>query len=83
MLHDLLEKKRGAEAQAMTATPKRSRKAPALPPGAGSDGIGATPPDVRAAAVSRRLDQAGLARIQGHIGTQVRQAQAKRDRRGG
>ncbi len=82
MLRDVLQKKRGAEALALAARPTRSRKAPALPPSAPIGGLGATTPDLRAAVVASRLDQSGMTRIQGHTGTKVRQAQAKRDQRG-
>jgi hypothetical protein len=82
MLREVLEKKRAAEALALASRPKRSHKAPALPPAAPIGGVGATPPDVRAAAVASRLDQSGMARIQGHTGSKVRIAQAKRDQRG-
>jgi hypothetical protein len=82
MLREVLEKKRAAEALALASRPKRSHKAPALPPTAPIGGVGATPPDVRAAAVASRLDQSGMARIQGHTGSKVRIAQAKRDQRG-
>ncbi len=82
MLRDILDKKRGAEADGMAKRPTRSKKAPALPPTAQSGGVSATSPDVRAAVVASRLDQSGMARIQGHTGTKVRQAQAKRDQRG-
>jgi hypothetical protein len=44
--------------------------------------VGATPPNVRAAVVASRLEDSGHARVQGHTGTQVRKAQAKRDQRG-
>ncbi len=82
MLRDVLDKKRAAAALASSARPTRSRKAPALSPTAPRDGVGATPPDVRATVIASRLDQSGMARIQGHTGTQVRMAQAKRDKRG-
>jgi|GEM_PF-1109391 len=81
ILQEALGKKRDAEAAALAAPPTRSRKAPAAFT-VSVAGVGATPPDVRAAAVASRLDQSGLKRIQGHIGTQVRMAQAKRDHRG-
>ncbi len=80
-LREVLEKKRGAEKSALTAQPTRSRKAPASST-ASIGGVGATPPEVRAAVVASRLEQSGLKRIQGHTGTQVRRAQAKRDHRG-
>jgi len=80
-LREVLEKKRGAETSALAAQPTRSRKAPASF-AASIDGMGATPPHVRAAVVTSRLEQSGLKRIQGHTGTQVRMAQAKRDHRG-
>lgn len=82
MLRDALEKKRDAEALALAARPTRSHKAPALPPTSPIGGVGPTPPDVRATVVASRRDQSGMARIQGHTGTQVRMAQAKRDQRG-
>jgi len=82
MLRDVLQKKRGAEALALAARPTRSHEAPALPPTAPICGLGASPPDLRAAVVASRLDQSGMARIQGHTGTKVRKAQAKRDQRG-
>lgn len=82
MLRDVLQKKRSAEALALATRPTRSHKAPALPPAAPIGGLGATTPDVRAAVVASRLEQSGMARIQGHTGTKVRQAQAKRDQRG-
>ena len=81
MLREALDKKRDTAMAALAAQPTRSRKAPA-PSIASVGGLGATPPDVRAAVVASRLDQAGLKRIQGHTGTQVRMAQAKRDHRG-
>lgn len=81
MLREALERKRDAETSALAAQPTRSRKAPASPI-ASTSGVGATPPDVRAAAVASRLAQSGQKRIQGHTGTQVRMAQAKRDHRG-
>jgi hypothetical protein len=81
MLREVMEKNRNAETSALAALPTRSRKAQALS-AASIGGVGATPPDVRAAAVASRLDQSGLKRIQGHTGTQVRMAQAKRDHRG-
>ena len=80
MLREVLEKKRGAEMSALAAQSTRSRKAPASST-ASIGGVGATPPSVRAAVVASRLDQSGLKRIQGHTGTQVRMAQAKRDHR--
>ncbi len=80
-LREVLEKKRGAEKSALAAQPTRSRKAPASFT-ASIGGVGATPPNVRAAVVASRLDQSGVKRIQGHTGTQVRMAQAKRDHRG-
>ncbi|MEO5696192.1 MAG: hypothetical protein ABIQ60_03530 [Burkholderiaceae bacterium] len=82
MLRGVLDKKRAAEALTSSARPTRSRKAPARSPTAPRSGVGATPPDVRATVVASRLDQSGMARIQGHTGTQVRMAQAKRDKRG-
>ena len=81
MLREVLEKKRSAEKSALAAQPARSRKAPASST-ASIGGVGPTPPNVRAAVVASRLDQSGLKRIQGHTGTQVRMAQAKRDHRG-
>lgn len=76
-----LEKKRAARASAADAQSARSRKAPASS-AAASGGVVATPPNVRATVVASRLDQAGMQRIQGHAGTQVRRQQAKRDDRG-
>jgi len=80
-LREALEKKRAAETSALSVPPTRSRKAPASFIET-IGGIGATPPNVRAAVVASRLDQSGLKRIQGHTGTQVRMAQARRDHRG-
>ena len=80
-LREALKKKRGAETSALATQPTRSRKTPASS-AASIGGVGATPPNVRAAVVASRLDQSGLKRIQGHTGTQVRMAQAKRDHRG-
>ncbi len=82
VLRGALEKKRDAKVLALAKRPTRSAKAPARPPAASTGGVGATPPDVRAAAVASRINQSGMARIQGHTGTQVRNAQAKRDQRG-
>lgn len=82
MLRAALGKKHAAESLELAARPTRSQRAPALSSAAPADGIGATPPDVRAAVVASRLDQSGMARIQGHTGTQVRKAQGKRDQRG-
>lgn len=82
MLRAALEKKHAAETRELAARPTRSHKAPAQSSAAPVGGVGATPPDVRAAVVASRLDQSGMARIQGHAGTQVRKAQGKRDQRG-
>lgn len=80
-LREGLQKKRAAQASAADAQSTRSRKAPASA-AAVSHGVVATPPNVRATVVASRLDQAGMQRIQGHTGTQVRREQAKRDHRG-
>ena len=80
-LRKVLKEKRAARATALATQPSRSRKAPASA-AAAIGSMGATPPDVRATIVASRLDQSGLKRIQGHTGTQVRRAQAKRDHRG-
>ncbi|MCO5123652.1 MAG: hypothetical protein M9915_07910 [Rhizobacter sp.] len=79
VLRGALEKKRDAKVLALAKRPTRSAKAPARSPAAATGGVSATPPDVRAAAVASRINQSGMARIQGHTGTQVRNAQAKRD----
>lgn len=81
MLREVLEKKRDAATSALAAQPTRSSKAPASST-ASVGGVGATPPHVRAAVVASRLEQSSLKRIQGHTGTKVRMAQAKRDHRG-
>jgi hypothetical protein len=81
VLRGALEKKRDAKVLALAKRPTRSAKAPARSPAAATGGVSATPPDVRAAAVASRINQSGMARIQGHTGTQVRNAQAKRDQR--
>ena len=85
VLRRALEVKKDKEAAATAAPPSRSRKAPApaAPVGAADGYLATAAPDLRAIRVARRLDQSGLARIQGHTGTQVRHAQAKRDSRGG
>ncbi len=80
-LREALEKKRAAEQSVPAANAAGSRKRPALSI-ATAGGVSATPANVRAAVVASRLDQSGLQRIQGHTGTQVRMAQAKRDQRG-
>lgn len=82
MLRGALEKKHAAESLELAGRPTRSHKAPAQSSAAPISGVGATPPDVRGAVVASRLEQAGMARIQGHAGTQVRRAQGKRDHRG-
>ena len=83
VLRKALEVKKDKEAAATAAPPSRSRKAPAATRGAADGNLATTSPDLRAIRVAGRLDQSGLARIQGHIGTQVRRGQAKRDSRGG
>jgi len=85
VLRKALEVKKDKEAAVMAAPPLRSRKAPApaAPLGAADGYLATAAPDLRAIRVAGRLDQSGLARIQGHIGTQVRRGQAKRDSRGG
>lgn len=82
MLRRALKSKRGAEALAQNARPRRSAKAPAQQAAAPIGGVGIASPNLRGVAVASRLDQSGLARIQGHSGTQVRKAQGKRDQRG-
>ncbi len=73
MLRQALERKHAAEA---ASAPGPQHAKPSSPQ---RDG---TPPDVRAAVVASRLQEANLASIQGHTSTQARKNQAKRDQRG-
>jgi hypothetical protein len=85
VLRRALEAKNAAlAARAETAGQALSSKAPAQlrNAGPGGAGIAATPPDVRAAVVESRQAAANLKPIQGHISSQVRLDQAKRDQRG-
>lgn len=84
-------KKTAAEkAPARKAVADKSRVGPALSkkarapkaPGPDTRGIGPTSESARAARFAMQQLQSGGQRIQGHIGTQVRRAQAKRDSRG-
>ncbi|MEO7854623.1 MAG: hypothetical protein ABIR94_20595 [Rubrivivax sp.] len=81
VLRAALEKKHAAEATRSMGI-ERSSKAKRANIAAAPDSIRPTPPNVRAAVVASRMHEANLAPIQGHTSTQVRKAQAKRDKRG-
>lgn len=82
VLRDLLGKKNAGEGSAARGPSSRSRRAPAEVPTSSADALGPTSESARAARFASQQLESGSQRIQGHVGTQVRRAQAKRDNRG-
>lgn len=83
MREALVKKRAGEDGAGHSIGPTPSKKARAktsIAPDHG--GIGPTSESARAARFATQQRQSGAQRIQGHVGTQVRRAQAKRDSRG-
>lgn len=82
VLRELVGKKPPQGADEPGQPPRLSKKAPAHAPESGAPALGPTAESARAARFESQQWQAGGQRIQGHVGTQVRRAQSKRDSRG-
>lgn len=83
MREALVKKRAGEDGAGHSIGPTLSKKAKAkmaIAPDHG--GIGPTSESARATRFATQQRQSGAQRIQGHVGTQVRRAQAKRDSRG-
>jgi hypothetical protein len=82
VLRDLLDKRHAGDRSTAPGAPSRRRKAPAKVPAPSADALGPTSESARATRFARQQLESGSQRIQGHVGTQIRRAQAKRDDRG-